>query len=166
MKIHQRLLKYIWSSAKHYAISSYASKSLLGFERLNSFGITSSWAFSILKLSSWRGWKQPTSYGIVDNLKTWLTSVIPFLPFFLLYIKKVIKGPPPQRIPLKTTNSHNSRILLRTVDQKTLVKRRKLRWTVYVLTLSLSLPDTSSQIFDRKPSAEPCQTLFLSLWPE
>ena len=46
------------------------------------------------------------------------------------------------------------------VDQKTLVKRREVRWTVYVLTLSLSLPDTSSQIFDRKPSAEPCQTLF------
>ena len=94
-----------------------ASKSLLGFERLNSFGITSSWALSILKLSSWRGWKQPTSYGIVDNLKTWLTSVIPFLPFFLLYIKKVIKDPLTQRIPLKTTNSHNSRTIHR-ISQK------------------------------------------------
>ena len=46
----------------------------------------------------------------------------------------------------------------------TLVKRRrsyKMRITVYHRHLE-SLPDTSSQIFHWKP----CQTLFLSLWPE
>ena len=48
------------------------------------------------------------------------------------------------------------------MDQKTLVKRRwsyKVRITVYMYKHLESLPDTSSQILDRKP----CQTLFLSL---
>ena len=41
-------------------------------------------------------------------------------------------------------------VVIKVIDQKTLVKHR-------------CLPDKSSQIFDWKPSAEPCQTIFLSL---
>ena len=53
------------------------------------------------------------------------------------------------------------------MDQKTLVKRRggyKVRLTVQIYKHMESLPDTSSQIFDLY--WKPCQTLFLSLWPE
>ena len=54
-------------------------------------------------------------------------------------------------------------VVLKVMDQKALVKRRwssKVRITVYIYMESL--PDKSSQFFDWKP----CQTLFLSLWPE
>ena len=55
-------------------------------------------------------------------------------------------------------------VVLKVMDQKTLVKRRwcyKVRLTVKDLE---SLPDTTSQIFDL--FWKPCQTLFLFLWPE
>ena len=55
---------------------------------------------------------------------------------------------------------------LKVMDQKTLVKCKwsyEVRITVYIYFKHLeSLPDSSSHIFDWKP----CQTLFLSLWPE
>ena len=57
-------------------------------------------------------------------------------------------------------------VVLKVMDQKTLVKRKwsyKVRIAVYIYFKHLeSLPDTSSHVFDWKP----CQTLFLSPWPE
>ena len=57
-------------------------------------------------------------------------------------------------------------VVLKVMDQKTLVKRKwsyKVRIAVYIYFNHLeSLPDTSSHVFDWKP----CQTLFLSPWPE